>query len=227
MKPTVKLLIACLAAGCASVSATPDAAPQHRVGQSVKLNEVTETSVGDVIFAQFDYIAFRRAVIDAPYSRPVLPFGSFRIQPGQTLFPSVVEGRDAWCSSNPTYFVAGDNRSACYFDGSGSGRFSQAYIVGTLQSIRYDVDVPYTIQEVPAGRGFKYELLYEGIDRGVVRISYREYSNDFARPAFQQELSYTLEPAGHTTEVSFRGVRLAIEAAGNNSIRYRVLSAFR
>jgi hypothetical protein len=73
-----------------------------------------------------------------------------------------------------------------------TGRFTTAYVVGTLASTKLDVDVPYTVREEAIGSGFKYELLYQGFDRGVARVTYREYLADLARPAFQQDLTYTL-----------------------------------
>ena len=71
--------------------------------------------------------------------------------------------------------------------------------------------------------GFRYELLYQGISGNVVSLLYREYIDDLARPAFQQDLSYTLAAEG-ATEVSFRGTRLRIQSANNNGIRYEVLA---
>ena len=54
-------------------------------------------------------------------------------------------------------------------------------------------------------------------------LLYREYIDDLARPAFQQDLSYTLAAEG-PTEVSFRGTRFRILSADNNKIRYELLS---
>jgi hypothetical protein len=94
-----------------------------------------------------------------------------------------------------------------------------------LNSLLYDVAIPYTVQDVAGPRGFKYELVYQGFERGVIKITYREYANDIARPAFQQDLSYTLEKG--TTAVSFRNIKMEIYGADNNGIRYRVLTPFK
>ena len=77
-----------------------------------------------------------------------------------------------------------------------------------------------------AGSGSRTELLYQGLDRGVVRLSFREFVNELARPAFTQELTYTLEPGGRATTISFRRVRIEILSASNNEIRYRVIAGF-
>ena len=61
---------------------------------------------------------------------------------------------------------------------------------------------------------------------GVVSLLYREYVDDLVRPAFQQDLTYTLTP-GEPTEISFRTTRLVVEHADNAGIRYRVLAGLK
>jgi hypothetical protein len=93
-----------------------------------------------------------------------------------------------------------------------------------LSSLQYDASIPYSKEETSSdSKG--YELLYEGIAGDVIKLAYREYTDNFARPAFQQDLSYTLRPPG-PTEITFRGVRIEVLAADNNRIRYRVVSGF-
>jgi hypothetical protein len=227
--------LAAVLSACASVQPTEDAQPQRRVGQTVEIGREASAPVGGVIFGQFDYRAAIRAVAQDNYQRQVLN-AVIRVNAGQPLFRSLVGGsREGWCSANPTYFtiIGAEARSACFLDGQGrgsqigrTGRFSEAYVVNTAVGTELSVDIPYRIDEIAAGGGFRYELIYQGFDRGVVRVTYREFVDSMARPAFQQDLSYTLEPGGRPTTVSFRSVRLEILSADNNSIRYRVLSAF-
>lgn len=70
---------------------------------------------------------------------------------------------------------------------------------------------------------WRKELIYNGRSGDTIRVIYREYSGDLARPAFTQELQYDLS---QQTEIGFREVRLQVEAATNTSIRYRVLQTF-
>ena len=67
---------------------------------------------------------------------------------------------------------------------------------------------------------FRRELIYSGVSRGSVTLEYREFSNDLARPAFSQTLTYDLEE-GRT--IGFRGARFEIISADNLSLKYRVL----
>lgn len=67
---------------------------------------------------------------------------------------------------------------------------------------------------------FRRELIYSGISQGTVTITYKEFKDDLARPAFSQELRYDLNQG---REVGFRGARFEILEATNSMIRYRVL----
>lgn len=92
----------------------------------------------------------RRAVVLAPYSKTIGPFGVLTIREGEVFYPSTVDGAAAWCSAGPTYFAPGEGRPTCLFDPVGAraeGWFATAYVVGTAGSFRYPVDVPYRVAE--------------------------------------------------------------------------------
>lgn len=76
-----------------------------------------------------------------------------------------------------------------------------------------------TIDEVSTD-SLKMELVYGGMSQKVISISYREFKNDFARPAFTQELKYDLNE-GDT--IGFRGARFQVIKANNTSLTYKVL----
>ncbi|MFM2085508.1 MAG: hypothetical protein RLZZ237_377 [Pseudomonadota bacterium] len=67
---------------------------------------------------------------------------------------------------------------------------------------------------------FVRELVYGGVSKGTIAISYREFSDKTARPAFTQELKYDLSEGD---VIGFRGARFKIIKAGNVSLRYVVL----
>lgn len=80
-----------------------------------------------------------------------------------------------------------------------------------------------TVPDAAVSDIWRKELIYNGRSGDTIRVIYREYSGDLARPAFTQELQYDLS---QQTEIGFREVRLQVEAATNTSIRYRVLQTF-
>lgn len=121
----------------------------------------------------------------------------------------------------------------CFFDPASEtlrprqiGRFREAQVAGTIRGTEVAVDLPYRIEDAMSGSGSRTELLYQGLDRGAVRLSFREFVNELARPAFTQESTYTLEPGGRSTTISLRRARIETLSASNNEIRYRVIAAF-
>lgn len=67
---------------------------------------------------------------------------------------------------------------------------------------------------------FTKELIYGGVSQNTIAISYREFSDNTARPAFTQDLKYDLSQ-GDT--IGFRGARFQIIKATNITLRYKVI----
>jgi hypothetical protein len=221
---TIALTIGLLA-GCASIEATPVAPPLLKAGHSVELQAEARTDVGGTMLSEFSYSVKKNVVTTAPFERSIL-LAKVSIPDELPLMPARVDGKEGYCTPRATFFNIGEARSTCLFDTRGTGVFDQLYVVGSLAGMTYDVNVPYRAVETIVGNdGFKYELLYQGRDRDALRISYREFTGNLARPAYQQDLVYTLERPGPTA-ISFRGVRMEILSADNNEVRYRVLSWF-
>lgn len=70
------------------------------------------------------------------------------------------------------------------------------------------------------GGGFRRDMLYGGVAKGVVTLNYREFVDDMARPAFSQALTYDLAEGD---EIGFRGARIKVIKATNTTLRYVVL----
>lgn len=66
---------------------------------------------------------------------------------------------------------------------------------------------------------FTRELIYGGISQGTISITYREFLDGTARPAFTQELKYDLAQGD---EIGYKGLRFKVVKAGNIEIRYIV-----
>lgn len=100
----------------------------------------------------------------------------------------------------------------------------QIYWDGDFGPVRYKVPgITFTVgpaREKASALSFKRELIYSGVSGGVVRISYREFSGDLARPAFTQELTYDLADGD---EIGFRGARFRVVKATNTTIHYVVI----
>lgn len=70
---------------------------------------------------------------------------------------------------------------------------------------------------------FQQTLLYNGRVGKKINIGYRESSNSVARPAFNNDVEYDLS---ESNVIGYKGARLEVLEATNQSIRYKVLSNF-
>ena len=70
---------------------------------------------------------------------------------------------------------------------------------------------------------FKQEFVYNGRINDELRFIFREFYDDFARPAFTQELVYDLNIS---EDIGFRNLKLKIIEATNLEIKYQVISNF-
>jgi hypothetical protein len=73
--------------------------------------------------------------------------------------------------------------------------------------------VPYarghTFAATVSSKGFRQTLIYQGIAQGVLRVSYREFNDDFARAAFTEEYTIALDES-FPQEIAIRNQRFRI-----------------
>ncbi len=73
--------------------------------------------------------------------------------------------------------------------------------------------------EIVQSGSFKKELIYNGKSKETIRIAYREFKDDFARPAFAQDLTYDLS---ESNEIGFKGMIIEVVKATNSFIKFIV-----
>lgn len=73
------------------------------------------------------------------------------------------------------------------------------------------------------GASFQQTLLYSGKVGKKIRITYREFSNNMARPAYSNDAVYDLSSS---KIIGYKGAKIKVINADNDSITYKVLSNF-
>ena len=110
-------------------------------------------------------------------------------------------------------------------DKDGDGRIDQVSAENVLfTSKKLKEPVAFTMVDAPASAGadyFRQVLTFSGGAGGVLRISYREFSHDVARPAFTEELSFPLE-AAYPQTITWRDTRITLLGLDGSGLRYRV-----
>jgi hypothetical protein len=213
------LWAALVPASCANVEPAP-----VETGRSVELGAEATAAVGDVIYSEFDYMATGGAVMLQPVSKSVGLGGSVQVPAGAQLVSATVDGKPGHCTTDLTYHdaIAGPYRATCYLDDNGDSRFERLWVAPGAVGYTYDLEPPVPYRTTS---GYKYELLYQGLDGNTLRIGYREYIDNLARAAFAQELTYPMMPEA-ATQIRFKSVRIDVLSADASEITYRVLSGF-
>ena len=68
-------------------------------------------------------------------------------------------------------------------------------------------------------KGFRRELIYQGRDGNNLKLFFREFTDDFRRPAYDQEVQYDLS---ESELVQFKGLTISVEEANNEYLVYTI-----
>lgn len=115
---------------------------------------------------------------------------------------------------------------ACLIDDDGNGTFDRYGANEVQGGKKLPKPLAYTKTDVVQATtdAIKQTVTYLGATKDTLRLSYREFINDMARPAFTEEYSF---PIGATfpQKVAFKGVKLNVTAIDGEGIHYEVTAA--
>ena len=161
-----------------------------------------------------------------PVSITVASGAQCRFRPSHSWCRRAWSGNPGYCTTALTYSdpIAGPYRPTCYLDGDGDNRFETLWVAPGAIGFTYVLDPPvqYKSGQITGdASGYKYELLYQGLDGNTLRVGYREYIDNMARPAFAQELTYPTSL--DATAIRFKSVRVEVLSADASEITSRIL----
>lgn len=219
------VVVATTLAGCSSTAVSP--LISYEKGVRPGYGVINESSVGSVMYTEFDYFQRGAAIFVSGYEGD-LALGKIVVPPNSVLLGFTSDGEDQYCSQDNFYRdpLVGPYATVCFGGVSGeavSRVRSPAIMLGRWKDISPVQFRRRYLDDTSSGK--KLELIYQGVSGSSIQIAYREYINDLARPAFSQIATYNLDPGG-TTAIQFKGVKISVLEANNNVIRYIVESGF-
>jgi len=138
-----------------------------------------------------------------------------------------------------------DDKSEFYLPSNGldSGQVIESALIDPFQIIRLDKKsgklcgvTIYNFEEctskadyekkkypVTSSDSFQQTLIYSGKVGNKINIGYREFSNGFARPAFNNDVEYDLS---ESSIIGYKGARIEVIEVTNEYIKYRLLQNF-
>jgi len=148
---------------------------------------------------------------------------------------------------HPGYYLKdGEDEDAEYYSparGDDGGRVEKAAFADPWKSVMAKRKVPelcvVTVFNVSACKevqgierakkpilaqdSFQQTLIYNGRVGSKINIGYREFSNNSARPAFNNNVEYDL---GESTRIGYKGAELEVLEATNQHIKFRMVRNF-
>lgn len=214
-KPVVAVIIGAVAA-CAGWSTVTPITPRPTVIRSYEIGRIATAGVGDALFDV-------QSAVTVPEYEVIRDY-----EPGRnrwTRYPALRAGerlRAQGTISEDTVIVRAEGDFAVRLAVSPDGR-----VFG------YDDSGRWTGGEWPSERllrpveslagledSFRAQVIYSGMSGQSVRAVYREFAGDFIRPAFSQELEYSLAA---DSVIAYRSIRIRVIEANNREIRFQVL----
>ncbi|MDH4943525.1 hypothetical protein [Sulfurimonas sp. C5] len=116
----------------------------------------------------------------------------------------------------------------CLIDLNNTNQFTHISLYNGQELFELVKPIDYTdIQSTEYSKeSFKYIVLYQGKIGNKIKISFREFLNDMARPAFTQNIEYELDDK-ETTLIGFKGLRIEVLKATNLDITYKVVEDYK
>lgn len=193
-----RLAIRVAALGSFAVSAMIAASPvgaEERV--SPELGETKTATVGSPIWEHYRYEGTEGVIIDAAVSASWGSAEHVSLPAGSGLF--IIRDRKLKaCRERVTYSFPGSPSvwTNCLVDSEDDGKFDKVIYSADGISKRVEPPVPYHrgFLEITGngGSNFRKVVVFSGVGEGTIRFSYREFSNDMARPAFTEDLTLPL-----------------------------------
>lgn len=225
----ISLLLALLLASCAPPPLVTPTVPTYTDVATPKFGEEATAQVGDPIITMSHGISATaiRFLSDCTFSekRDLPGTGTVNYSiPGGTVFvrENTTNGVPGYCGKANQYTpVIGNvpmDHCVAISDNRGLVPFPSSQMI-----VKSNCQIERRTVQADAPDSVKKEILYNGRSGTTLRLSYREFVRDMARPAFTQDLTYDIRD---DRVVGFRGARIEVIEANNTSIRYRVLSGF-
>lgn len=221
------VIASCMTLAICSVAS----AAERTVGQRPGYGVETVASVGSHLLDRFDRLVLKGARVRYDVHVSLGMQGKIGIPAGSVLLIRQKNPLEACTGEDGFSDRILTTGGACLKDTNMDGLFDRAEGPMVFSSRNIKQPVPYELVDLSveglAGlpqeerKSFRQTLTYLGVAAGSLRVSYREYTNDMARPAFTEELTFPLEVTYPQT-ITWRDTKFVLLELTGEGLRYRV-----
>lgn len=203
--------------------------PEHRNSSSSIVGKVTESRTGEPMIVKEDLYFYDGVIATTSFQPPSALYiyypqinkGTTFITYGTTdngdVFYKRSDGIKPNVQGGPVYWdycIIVNSSGVPYGDGMCNGDYIKTWETKPSPSFLEKSKIYNT------GSNRK-ELIYNGKSKDTIKLAYREYKDDLARPAFYQDLTYDLS---ESKIIGFRSMNIEVIEATNSSIKFIVKS---
>jgi hypothetical protein len=221
------ITICLISTGCAAPHKYAQVMPKINAGNDYTAGEIKTKSVGDVMLANFntkEMPAFEAAQdIKIPQS---LGLNLDVIRTGSSCkIEAQYDNGLYFCHMNPPIMndaalIRGFNMCLLVAESGEIKNISWCHTPGdSIMSDPYSGLFLKRAKHYAAG-SFRSELVYNGRSRETIKLLYREYLDNMARPAFSQELLYDLS---ESKKIGFKDMLIDVIEAKNTGITFKIV----
>jgi hypothetical protein len=182
------------------------------------LNETVTKNIGEVLLTQGTIATYDAVELVVDEDKGRIPKGVYiatRTAQGATIYQSRSGEVNLNRGMAQNFLAMKDGK--LYFGGWGA--WGNMVLTKEIPSTSFREIKATTESE----NNFQQTLIYTGKEQDIIKMSYREFSGNIARPAFTVDVTYNLN---ESDIIAFRSARFKIISASNTSITYVVLSSF-
>jgi hypothetical protein len=203
---------------------TPIAAQTIRDSVVPTLGTPAIVSVGDTVYEKSHLTVLPAFVVDQSFSGKNV-FARVTVSPGDKFVQVSSKSNLKACRSPSVDAFLKKLYDACLYDDNGDGAFDR-YGGNEVQGGKsLPTPMPYKPSEFinPTSDALKQTVIFLGSTKDSLRLSYREFINDMARPAFTEEYTFPLGATFPQT-ISFKSVKLSVTSIDGEGLHYSIVS---
>lgn len=173
------------------------------IGNPIAENSIQEYSYGYILDEDSDLRIY---------------FSTVTINKGTPLFHRSSDLGDEGCLAKSLQHLERGEYQICYSDANADGIFDRARLSSEKKPSNLRNPVRYSSLRIPQ-KEFKRVWTYLGSTKDSLKISYREFVNDMARPAFTEEYSIPLGEK-FPQKVRFKNIDMTVLGIDGSGISY-------
>lgn len=233
MKKLILLLISVAIVACETVTPIMQV-KQHLSSSTFDIGKIKQTNIGDYMVMEQDIIYYEGLTIISDFqppssltiSYPLLSSGTTfepygKLKSGEIVYKSIESGLLSTNKINGlplyTYCLIVDAEKNAIGDSSGDSSDCSSVIVR-----QWPQSIPMKETKFIQKGSFRKELVYQGKSGNTIRLLYREFCDEMARPAFYQDLTYDMT---ETNIIGFREMTIEVIEATNLYIKFVLLKS--